>query len=86
MLPLHGAIFCCRSSNVRRGKQKQVIFALIVSFAVVMGAVFVQNAPQSTRPEHDELRQTLLLTRPNPTFSESIQIRTSGREGNCPDS
>lgn len=86
MLALHAAIFCCRSSNVRCGEQKQVIFALMVSFAVAMGAVFIQNAPQPTRPEHDELRQTLLLNRPNSTFGEGIQIRTSGTEGNCPDS
>lgn len=85
MLALHAAIFCWIFEYPPWGTEAD-IFALRVSFAVVMGAVFVQNAPQPTRPEHDELRQTLLLNRPNPTFGEGMQIRTSGREGNCPDS
>ena len=54
MLALHAAIFCGRSSNVRRGEQKQVIFAGMIpkldnAFAALnsgVGKVIIGRAEQ----------------------------------------
>jgi hypothetical protein len=50
----------------------------VVSFAVIMSAELGQRPCQKAFAEQDQLRQTLLLGGPNPTFRKSVQIWASG--------
>ena len=60
-------------------REKQfVAFPLMVSFAVIMRAELGQGPRQRAFAEQNQLRQTLLLGGPNPTFRKGVQIRTSG--------
>jgi hypothetical protein len=45
-------------------KKKQVVFALVISFFMVMGFLMVQRPPQRTFPAQDQLRQAFLFDRP----------------------
>ena len=45
----------------------------MVSFAVIMSAVFGQDPPQRTLTEQDHLGQAFLFNRADPSFREGIQ-------------
>src|SRR5580704_12969984 len=53
----------------------------MIAFAVIMRAELGQGPGQRAFPEQNQLRQTLLLGGPNPTFRKGVQIRTSGGKG-----
>src|SRR5262245_21659998 len=64
---------------VPREKQ-DVTLALVIALGMIVVDVFVERPPQGALAEEDDLRQALLLHRPNPALGIGIQVRAARRQ------
>ena len=78
---LHGL----RVTNVRiQGKQQDITFPLMISFSMVMLDIFAQRSPQGAFTKENDLRQTLVLHRPDPALRVDAHIIRVPSDIRCP--
>src|ERR1035437_4184219 len=61
-------------------EQQDVGLPLMIPLSMVMRNIFAQRPPQGAVTKENDLRQTLVLHRPDPSLSIGIQVRTAGRQ------
>src|SRR5450756_1579650 len=61
-------------------EQKDVGLPLMIPFSMVMLDLLAQREPQRALTKENDLRQTLVLHRPDPALRVGIQVRTAGRQ------
>jgi len=68
--------------SVSTREEQPIVFALMVSFVVIVAAVLCKHPRQRTLAEQDQFGQALLFHRTDPTLCERIQIRALGGQLN----
>jgi hypothetical protein len=61
-------------------EQQDVGLPLMIPLGMAMRNIFAQRPPQGALTKENDLRQTLVLHRPDPSLSIGIQVRTAGRQ------
>src|SRR5450756_1450973 len=61
-------------------EQQDVGLPLMIPLGMVMRNIFAQRPPQGALAKENDLRQALVLHRPDPSLSIGIQVRTAGRQ------
>src|SRR4029453_5465274 len=59
-------------------KQQVILFALMISFFMVMKFVLLKGSLQGRLAEENQLRKALLFDRLDPSFRKGVQIGTFG--------
>src|SRR5665811_457966 len=61
-------------------EQQEVVLPLMVPLSMVMLDEFAQGSSQGALTKKNDLRQTLVLDRPDPALRIDIQVRAAGRQ------
>jgi hypothetical protein len=79
LLTLNRSLITIRRLSLPR-KQQFVPFALMISFFMIMYFVLLKRSLQARLAEENQLRETVLFDRLDPSLRKGVQIGTPGRQ------